>query len=130
MKCPRDESQLARAKIDGIRLHKCLECSGIWLEFHKLEAICGLKLSNIESHIQEIDDASLNNDVTSGGYMRCPRCPKGRLQKVSYTFMHPIRIDRCNQCLGCWVDKGELDAIVQEKTTLDEQFSESHFQIP
>ncbi|WP_391580981.1 zf-TFIIB domain-containing protein [Bythopirellula polymerisocia] len=38
-------------------------------------------------------------------------------------------MDRCDQCLGCWVDHGELDVIVQEKQTLDEELSIAHLRM-
>ncbi|QEG35966.1 TFIIB-type zinc ribbon-containing protein [Bythopirellula goksoeyrii] len=129
MKCPRDGSRLARAKIDGIRLKKCPECAGIWLDFHELEAVCGLKLADVESHLREEVDEIVNNTDAVAGYMRCPRCPNGRLQQITYTILRPVRIDRCDQCLGCWVDHGELDAILQEKQTLDEELSIAHLRM-
>jgi Zn-finger nucleic acid-binding protein len=34
--------------------------------------------------------------------------------------MKPVRIDRCEQCFGVWLDNEELDAIMAEKKDLDE----------
>ncbi|HEX5604996.1 MAG TPA: zf-TFIIB domain-containing protein [Candidatus Binatia bacterium] len=42
--------------------------------------------------------------------LRCPKCP-GNLE--SYTF-HGISLDRCHECGGVWLDKGELQAIVRK----------------
>jgi hypothetical protein len=39
----------------------------------------------------------------------CPKCP-GKLE--SYTF-EGIPLDRCHECGGIWLDKGELEAIVR-----------------
>ena len=41
---------------------------------------------------------------------RCPKCP-GKLE--SYMF-HGIALDRCHECGGVWLDKGELEAIVRK----------------
>jgi hypothetical protein len=49
-------------------------------------------------------------------YMRCPKCGM-ELGGVDYKG---IRIDKCFQCEGIWLDAGELEAISRlEKTTLD-----------
>ena len=38
----------------------------------------------------------------------CPKCP-GKLE--SYVF-EEITLDRCHECGGIWLDKGELESIV------------------
>jgi hypothetical protein len=43
-----------------------------------------------------------------GEALRCPKCP-GRLE--SYTF-HGFMLDRCSECGGVWMDRGELDGVV------------------
>jgi hypothetical protein len=40
---------------------------------------------------------------------RCPKCP-GKLE--SYTF-EGVPLDRCHECGGIWLDKGELETIVR-----------------
>lgn len=40
----------------------------------------------------------------------CPKCP-GKLQ--GYTFEGYV-LDRCHECGGIWLDKGELEAIVKK----------------
>ncbi len=53
-------------------------------------------------------------------YMRCPKCGM-ELSDVDYKG---IRIDKCLQCEGIWLDAGELDAISKlEKTTFDKLLS-------
>ena len=126
MKCPRDGLQLARSKIDDIELDTCPECEGIWLDCHELEALYGLNLADIECHLPKVVADTGDDAGGVAGYLRCPRCPDGRLQQITYTFQQLVRIDRCDQCLGCWVDKGELDLIVQEKHTLEDEFSVRH----
>lgn len=41
---------------------------------------------------------------------QCPKCP-GRLE--SYTF-EGIALDRCHECGGIWLDRGELETIVRK----------------
>jgi hypothetical protein len=40
----------------------------------------------------------------------CPKCP-GKLE--AYTF-EGWALDRCHQCGGIWLDRGELEAIVRK----------------
>ena len=39
----------------------------------------------------------------------CPKCP-GRME--GYTF-EGLPLDRCHECGGIWLDRGELEAIVR-----------------
>jgi hypothetical protein len=53
-------------------------------------------------------------------YMRCPKCGM-ELIEIDYKN---IKIDKCSECEGVWLDAGELEAISRfEKTGLDKLFS-------
>ncbi len=53
-------------------------------------------------------------------YMRCPKCGM-TLVEIEYKG---IKTDRCSECEGLWLDKGELVQIINlEKTSLDKLFS-------
>lgn len=53
-------------------------------------------------------------------YMRCPKCGMD-LSEVEYKG---IRVDKCSQCNGVWLDAGELEAVSRlEKTTLEKLLS-------
>ena len=52
-------------------------------------------------------------------FMRCPKCGM-ELGEVDYKG---IRIDKCFQCEGIWLDAGELELVAKlEKGTLDKLF--------
>jgi uncharacterized protein len=42
--------------------------------------------------------------------MRCPTCPEATLVM---TERQGIEIDYCPQCRGVWLDRGELDKIIE-----------------
>ena len=42
--------------------------------------------------------------------LRCPKCP-GYLE--GYIF-HGFALDRCDQCGGVWMDRGELEGVVRK----------------
>jgi len=53
-------------------------------------------------------------------YMRCPKCGM-ELIEIDYKG---IKVDKCSECEGVWLDAGELEAISKfEKTSLDKLFS-------
>lgn len=122
MNCPRDGTHLSNVRIDGVELDRCPNCAGVWLDTGELARVLTLKLSEIEGQFEE-QTAPRGAAGEAVDYMRCPRCPEGRLQRISYTVMHPVSIDRCEQCLGFWLDKSELVSIVGEKKELEEELS-------
>lgn len=53
-------------------------------------------------------------------YMSCPKCGM-ELIEIDY---RGIKVDRCSECLGIWLDAGELEAVTKlEKSSLDKLFS-------
>jgi hypothetical protein len=48
----------------------------------------------------------------TGSNLRCPRCP-GLLE--TYRFQGFI-LDRCHDCGGIWMDKGELEGVIKKVT--------------
>jgi ribosomal protein L32E len=52
-------------------------------------------------------------------FMKCPKCGM-ELIEVDYKN---VRIDKCSECDGVWLDAGELEAVSNlEKTGLDKFF--------
>jgi uncharacterized protein len=52
--------------------------------------------------------------------MKCPKCGM-ELIEIDY---RGIRVDKCSECEGVWLDAGELEGISRfEKTNLDKLFS-------
>jgi Zn-finger nucleic acid-binding protein len=49
--------------------------------------------------------------VSSHGNMTCPACG-GQLVEVERSG---VRIDACRQCRGVWLDRGELDRILERE---------------
>jgi len=53
-------------------------------------------------------------------YMRCPKCGM-ELIEIAYK---DIKIDKCSECEGVWLDAGELEAVSRlEKRGLDKLFN-------
>lgn len=53
-------------------------------------------------------------------FMRCPKCGM-ELIEIGYKG---IKIDRCSECEGIWLDAGELETVSKlEKSGIDKLFS-------
>ena len=53
-------------------------------------------------------------------YMKCPKCGM-ELIEIDYKG---IKVDKCSECEGIWLDAGELEDVAKlEKTGLDKLFS-------
>jgi len=52
--------------------------------------------------------------------MRCPKCGM-QLVEIDYKG---IKIDKCTECSGVWLDEGELEAVVKlDKSVITRFFS-------
>lgn len=47
--------------------------------------------------------------------MKCPACSV----QLVMSERHGIEIDYCPQCRGVWLDRGELDKIIERSATVD-----------
>ncbi|MDP2853445.1 MAG: zf-TFIIB domain-containing protein [Smithellaceae bacterium] len=53
-------------------------------------------------------------------YMKCPKCGMN-LVEIDYK---KIKVDKCSECEGIWLDAGEIEMVVQmDKGSLDKLFS-------
>jgi uncharacterized protein with PIN domain len=53
-------------------------------------------------------------------HMRCPKCGM-ELIEIDYKA---IKIDKCSECEGVWLDAGEMEQVAKmDKTGLDKLFS-------
>ena len=53
-------------------------------------------------------------------FMKCPKCG---MELIEIDYRH-IKIDKCSECEGIWLDAGELEIVsMLEKTGLDKLFS-------
>ena len=43
-------------------------------------------------------------------HMKCPRCGAD----LHHEVFHGVNVDRCNECHGIWLDKGELEHVVKQ----------------
>lgn len=53
-------------------------------------------------------------------HMKCPKCG---MELIEIDYKH-IKIDKCSECAGIWLDAGELETVAKlEKSGIDKLFS-------
>ncbi|MHB8843355.1 MAG: TFIIB-type zinc ribbon-containing protein [Nitrospirota bacterium] len=55
--------------------------------------------------------------------MKCPSCTNVEL---SMSERQGIEIDYCPTCRGVWLDRGELDKVIERSTSMSESSAQSH----
>ena len=125
MKCPKCGSALATVRLENIQLDKCHQCDGIWFDAGEVETIRKKALQDPEEILEmEYGSPSVHSGQTDG-YMQCPRCEshQGRLIQHYFSYSTPVRVDRCQSCLGIWLDDGELNSLIEDRKQLQQSES-------
>ena len=78
------------------------------------------RLKKIEEEKHKRLKAEEKNKLKELHYMRCPKCGMEMIE-IDYKG---IKIDKCSECEGIWLDAGELEAVSKlEKSGLEKLFS-------
>jgi Zn-finger nucleic acid-binding protein len=88
-------------------INQCKKCGGIWLDRGELEDLKNLG----EFYLKNIDDAS-KPKIEKNRIRECPLCHIV-LETTSLPKLENIKIDRCSNCKGLWLDRGDLIKITK-----------------
>ena len=110
MKCPDCSYTLKPIECKGVIIHECTKCNGKWFERNELQKLEARE----DKTVRWIDFEPFGKDaeklsVTSEG-KTCPKCLK-RMQSLKYLKSNVV-VDKCSDCKGVWLDKGELAKII------------------
>ena len=108
MQCPVCEKPIVALELDQVEVDHCLTCGGVWLDPDEMD----LLLEGAPGR-EEIR-ANMRPDEGSGERtLDCPLCRK-KMEKVRVARNNGmgLRIDRCVNGHGTWLDGGELHALV------------------
>jgi len=110
MICPVCENPMVVLELDQIEIDHCLHCGGIWLDAGELELL--LESDEDRARLRDflIEDDSVNEKKYS-----CPICNK-KMKKVFVGEEKKILIDQCKRNHGLWLDKGELEDVIELST--------------
>lgn len=104
-KCPKCSLAFGRVEVEGFPASVCPGCSGIWLSRVFLE-------SAVERHAraERLPRGSglLYETVAEATDLSCPFCRTHRLETLR---VRDVTVERCPECKGIFLDRGELDAI-------------------
>ena len=120
MKCPKCAALLSPLPAADVTLDKCHSGDGIWLDYGELKK---LRESGTQGSEQELEKQFGNPAAPMqnlAGYLRCPSCEDSGLRTIYVSYVKPVRVDRCPNCYGMWLDKNELDTLLQDKQQLDD----------
>jgi Zn-finger nucleic acid-binding protein len=112
MQCPVDSEELQKTVYEAqIETDQCPSCSGMWLDYGKLESIedstendYSEELGNIPNYFDKSYEFAL---ARSEGAYRCPRCAN-EMEKREYGYCSQIMIDVCPSCRGVWLHRDEI----------------------
>jgi Zn-finger nucleic acid-binding protein len=115
MDCPACGHRLRPFAFGGVRLDACARCGGIWFDDDELRRMREERpqaLERIEGQFRAAEPG-LTPAPEASRTRRCPVCGDP-LTEYTYAYTSAIKLDRCDQCHGLWVDEGELAAMQQQ----------------
>lgn len=109
MNCPKCKTLLHKKNVKGTEVEECAKCEGIWFEKDELRRI----KDQIDSDLNWMDfDIWKHPEKFAGADHRinCPACHQP-MSVLNYD-QTTVEIDYCTQCRGIWLDKQELQQII------------------
>jgi len=107
MICPVCENPMVVLELDQIEIDHCLHCGGIWLDAGELEL-----LLETDEDRERLRNLLIEDDSVKEKKYPCPICNK-KMQKVFVGEEKKILIDKCKKNHGLWLDKGELEDVIE-----------------
>lgn len=107
--CPRCRTEMTNIEVEGISLHECERCSGVWCDVDTFEAICSEKEGQaaVIGRLGEFGESSRESRVR---YVPCPECGS-LMNRSNFARISGIVIDSCRPH-GVWFDAQELPGII------------------
>jgi len=108
MKCPRDKTDLDQEiEVEGVMVDICPYCDGIWLDYEELS-----RITNMQSDL--LEGPPVTEKLKWDEIIKCPLCEEGvPMVKRYFSKLKDIKVDKCPECKGLWLDTGELRAIIE-----------------
>jgi hypothetical protein len=107
MICPVCKNTTVVLELEQIEIDYCASCGGIWFDAGELELLLETEQERARLLNLLIEDSS----VKEKSY-RCPICSK-KMKKVFVGEEKKILIDKCKKNHGLWLDKGELESVIE-----------------
>lgn len=109
MKCPKCKTNLKTREIQGVEMNECEKCEGIWFEKDELKKVKDHTDSDLNWMDFEIWKHQDRFKAKETKY-DCPNCSSA-MDVLDYDSTK-VEIDYCSNCHGVWLDKNELENII------------------
>jgi Zn-finger nucleic acid-binding protein len=114
MECPKCHQALQGVDYEGVHIETCPACGGDGLDAGELAGIVEARNRRFnEQECLAIAQAAKITGVklsTLDRHLTCPKCG-GTTHPVNYGDDTGLIIDKCAQCNGIWLERGELEKI-------------------
>ena len=108
MRCAKYSGELERRESGGVTVNPCPRCQGVWFDKSELSAVLnGIEGANLG---QGRPAEGPSTDAQPG---RCPRCDVA-LERFDSLAVEGLAFDRCAECEGVWLDRGELQVLAAD----------------
>jgi Zn-finger nucleic acid-binding protein len=107
MICPVCKNSMVVLELEQVEIDYCISCGGIWLDAGELEL-----LLETEQERARLLNLLIEDDKVKEKSYRCPICSK-KMKKVFVGEDRKILIDKCKKNHGLWLDKGELELVIE-----------------
>jgi Zn-finger nucleic acid-binding protein len=109
MQCPICSRAIVALELNQIEVDHCLNCGGVWLDPDEMDLLLDGSAGR-----EEIRQRMRPDDGGGEKKIPCPLCRKSMEKiRVSRESTGGLRVDRCVNGHGTWLDGGELHALVE-----------------
>jgi len=103
-RCPRCKEKLSPHTVEELELQVCTLCGGLWIGLKEFrEAVRKPPPQGMENQEEE----NVGKALWEESKLECPICGL-LMSKGRYAYSSGVIIDRCQNCGGIWLDRGEL----------------------
>lgn len=107
MNCPVCNEPMVVLELEQVETDYCTNCGGIWLDAGELEL-----LLDTDEDRERLKSFLIEDDSVKEKKYPCPICNK-KMTKVFVGEEKKILIDKCKKNHGLWLDKGELEDVIE-----------------
>ncbi|MDR5682593.1 MAG: zf-TFIIB domain-containing protein [Armatimonadota bacterium] len=105
--CPRCDTRLLLLVFRDVEVDVCERCGGAWMDTAELQALLSrATMPDADPLMRSLSATAHRPD----GAVLCPRCDAGMVEVCA----GDLRIDRCPEGHGVWLDGGELDHLLRQ----------------
>lgn len=110
MNCPNCKVELVQKNIQGVLIDECEQCEGLWFEESELRQV----KDKIDADLNWMDFEILKHPEKfkpTAERTTCPSCHQA-MHVLDYDKTK-VEIDYCSACKGVWLEKNELERIIE-----------------